>query len=945
MGQTEMKGKLNSRIRKRVIAYCLAGIMSVSLLAVPSVKADAAASKKSMNLVNTTNPTGSVTGGGVDHIYFGTYSQTTNNFDGRFRVLDSSKTNTGAKGMFLLSENALGEANGTGAGDIIFRPTGSKAYSGSNVQSWCTSFYNSTFSSIEKNAILATTKGDASYEGRSGVKSETAEGVLNGDKVFLPSYEEVYNSSYGFDSDASRKISFMKVDGTEMPVNWWTRSPYTANNNCLMVNTSGKATYKSVNNGLCVRPAFNLNTSNVIFTSAATGGKSSGSVGSNALSAVNSYSGTDWKLTLKDSNRSNFNASFVSVNNDVVTVNYSGASYGSNEYVSAIIVNSSGDIKYYGRIKQFSSSGSASGQITVNTSGKLANTDKFYVFSEQCNGDKKTDYASALKEISVVIPINISMTVNAAVSGNTIVVSWNSVSQAERYRLFRKTSGSDWQALTATNATTYTDKNLVSGTTYYYGVRCISSDGEYLNELEDGKGVYFNASQSVVPNYSLTYIDNTGVKITWSKIDGVAYYRLFRQGPGETSFKGISKLTGTEYTDKTVDFGKTYKYYVRCIDSNGSYVGSFNSSGQSITVPAALQADFSLENVNGGVKISWKSVSGAASYRIFRKGPGESTFTALSKVATTSYTDKKAEAGKTYYYYVRCIDANGKYVGTYNANGQSITVPETKKAEITLSNVETGVKISWQYVDGVASYRIFRKGPGETTFTGISKTTGNQYTDKNVAEGKTYYYYVRCIDANGKYIGTFDANGKSIDVPVKVRADFDLSITSDGVRICWNAVDGAASYRIFRKAEDEDTFKGIVKTSATEYIDKNVEGEKHYSYYVRCIDSNGKYIGAYEENGIMIMVPVLLKVDVFFENQDNGILVYWDAIDPSLTYRVFRKGPGESSFTGVKKTTGSEYLDKTVEKNKTYYYYVRCIGPDGKYIGTYDAKGKRIDYR
>lgn len=83
------------------------------------------------------------------------------------------------------------------------------------------------------------------------------------------------------------------------------------------------------------------------------------------------------------------------------SVAWTGATTGTNEYVSALIKNSSGAVTYYGRLKNLSGTTDASGEVAIDFSGKMKDGDKLYIFNEQYNGDYKTDYASALKEMTI----------------------------------------------------------------------------------------------------------------------------------------------------------------------------------------------------------------------------------------------------------------------------------------------------------------------------------------------------------------------------------------------------------------------------------------------------------------------------------------------------------------------------------------------------------------
>ena len=167
----------------------------------------------------------------------------------------------------------------------------------------------------------------------------------------------------------------------------------------------------SVVNDNGVRPAFNLNLNSVLFTSAAMGGKAASGIGS-GLTAVTDYDGNEWKLTLLDSDR-NFNASASTgavltkkygYSDWTVDITYSGANTGENEYVSAMLVDSSDNVLYYGRLRNIASNGDSNGNLTISVpSGLSAGAYSLHVFSEQDNGDYKTDYASAFQTVTLTV--------------------------------------------------------------------------------------------------------------------------------------------------------------------------------------------------------------------------------------------------------------------------------------------------------------------------------------------------------------------------------------------------------------------------------------------------------------------------------------------------------------------------------------------------------------
>ena len=329
---------------------------------------------------NTYNPN--------SYIYFGVNSKD-NNKPIKWRVLDANKANDGSTaGMFLLSE-------------YLFRKRSfgsNNTWQNSSVQQWCKDFASNqpNFSLAEKSAMLGVAKTDSggNYFNISwGESSLTAD-----DKMFFLSVRELadYVGNY---YQAPGLVATFEGGSSD---DWWLRSPGVGNTTSAgLVTIIGSVNIYSIKSSLAARPAFNLNSNNVLFTSTAVTGKYDNAIDS-SFTPVGTTNSADWKLTLKDSSRY-FNASVSTKKiraNESLTIDYSGAKTGDNEYVSAMIVDGNDDVLYYGRIAQNSESGTAT--ITIPSEMATGNY-KLKVFSEQYNGDYKTDYGSKFVNIDLKI--------------------------------------------------------------------------------------------------------------------------------------------------------------------------------------------------------------------------------------------------------------------------------------------------------------------------------------------------------------------------------------------------------------------------------------------------------------------------------------------------------------------------------------------------------------
>ena len=393
-------------MKKRLLSILLTLCMALSLL--PTV-AFAEGGAKAIQ-----SGTGSIhgydTSGGYSYIYYGTWR----NSPIKWRVLDT-KANTGeADALFLLTDECLYPLPGDlYACYIQFNLTnnnGRHLWKGSTLQDWfINTFYsgeNSAFTSAERALIPATTQASSVFSYKAPGAPSWDPGMrfqicgLEAEYVFAPSIQDVVNADYGFIDSASRIAgpSNSLGPGTRY---WlrsfepWDRLPFMVGENASLMGDWG-------DNPSAVRPAMNLTTTgnNILFISAAEGGKPSG-----GLTEIGKYAGNEWKLTLLDSSRSGFSVTTTSVSTTDhggdIQIEYSGAKTGTNEYVSAMILNAAGDPAYYGRSSAALTDENGTAELTIPALAEGTYTLK--VFNEQYNGDKMTDLASELKSIPLTV--------------------------------------------------------------------------------------------------------------------------------------------------------------------------------------------------------------------------------------------------------------------------------------------------------------------------------------------------------------------------------------------------------------------------------------------------------------------------------------------------------------------------------------------------------------
>ena len=834
-------------MKKRILSILLCLCMAACML--PTVAfAAGAENDKAIQLVNTNNPTGGISGynNSYDYIYMGSY----NGSPIKWRVLDT-KTNmenaTEGDGLFLLSDVLLG----TGiSGDVYFDNSGNirNAWQSSTAKTWCNNFYVSSFSNGEQGAVLATTKSDEAFtKGTGGISFTASENILNGDKVFFLSAEEAENSAYGFTDDNARIANYGNSAGV-----WWLRSPYDFPDYAGYAGVvfGDGPVYPYVVSGVwAARPAFNLNLNSVLFTSAAVGGKPNG-----GLTPIPEYTGSKWKLTLKDSNRS-FAVTEKTADaapDDTVTLHYTGATAGINEYISVILADNSG-AQYYGRVAQPTAE---NGTVEIKIPSGLAPGDyTLKVFSEQYNGDYNTDYASNFTDIALTVEkqadeqfslapgsryyfdlssMNIPGTANSTLPDSTLhYVPFTYAGTVDAYKLTSETATTEEYAqknkyphslfiadYVVTNTVSWDDLNtvgLIFGKDYAaggvgYTLRAPSVGSSYTGSDDSERGTPKSNEWDKILDKDDGYIKNWREMLSCGQDTTIRISASFRAVRGWhrsarfwTSYNTSYPTFGFRPVLEVPNPGSLGSDGLKVVtlDLNGGKLGGSSEAiqiivknGSKFTAPAS--DGLTRPDGNTGRYFMWLGSDGNL------YAPGES----VPEVVTT------LTAQWTVHQYTITYDLAG---GTVEGNSNTYTI-ETRA--FTLKNpIKSGYTFTGWSGTGL-------NGENNMTVTIPTGSTGNRiYTAhwRYNGSGHSYSYYT--IKATAGAGGSISPSG---NVSVREGRDQTFTITPDkgyavaNVKIDGKSIGAAKSY----------TFENVSRTHTIEVIFMKANGNPQTGVFV-----------------------------------------------------------------------------------------------------------------
>ena len=341
---------------------------------------------------------------------------------------------------------------------------------------------------------------------------------------------------------------------------WWTRSSNEVYGyGSWTIHPDGRSgSALNVDYDAAVRPAMELDLSSVLFISAAEHGKVA-----DLTTPIAEYAGDEWKLTLHDSDRDDFTAKTVLVNGSVLEVEYKNAKVGDNEYISAVIKDADGSISRYTRVVQLDGTTNGTrGRAAIDLTGIDMTGKTLCVFNEQFNGDHKTDYAGALREVKLTDEIDEQFT----------------LAPGGRYYFDLSAMGIPGTVNSTLDGGTKTDVTL-----HYVPFTYVGTVGAYSLKNEADTDTTSYEHSLFIANYNVTHF------VSWDALD--------KQG----------LIFGKTYSSGSID------YTMRAPSAGTAYNGHYGESG----IPANNEWDTILkksaqdseDNTTGYIKNWWPMAS------------------------------------------------------------------------------------------------------------------------------------------------------------------------------------------------------------------------------------------------------------------------------------------------------------------------------------------------
>ncbi|MBP7867452.1 MAG: fibronectin type III domain-containing protein [Acidobacteria bacterium] len=359
------------------------------------------------------------------------------------------------------------------------------------------------------------------------------------------------------------------------------------------------------------------------------------------------------------------------------------------------------------------------------------------------------------------------------------------------------------------------------------------------------------------------------------------------------------------------------------------------------------------------IQLGWSTATdtcqAVASYKLYAKGPGQSSYSVIYTGTALSYVYPVSPC-QSYKFYVTAVDTAGNESSVpdpeavaLTASPQNDTTPPSTPGyfQAYYINNENQVLMTWDPASdsgsGIDKYEIHKKTnpSGFFNFLVFQGSSSSGYTDTQSYPGNAIWYRIRAIDKCGNVSDWLEVevNTATDSTPPTVPTGLNGTPTTTTVSLTWNpstdSGSGLRAYRVYRNGSGSY----LAETAATNYVNSGLSPNTLYNYQVSAIDYAGN------ESAKCASVPVttlpsgptkpnpptnLNSSDV----QPTSLTLNWTASVPNgvtiANYRVYSHasldspdGSGTLVATVSGSTTSTAMMGLT--SGLTYYYTVKAV--------------------
>ena len=360
----------------------------------------------------------------------------------------------------------------------------------------------------------------------------------------------------------------------------------------------------------------------------------------------------------------------------------------------------------------------------------------------------------------------------------------------------------------------------------YQGIK--ASSGSVVKGTRDGIFVTFKFTD-------LQLADGSGLLDT-------SYIRQYNKASGSTTWQVNSEFSPDSNVQTTVTYsGCAIMLVLDCSRSLGSdfsrmqgYVVDFinkiarNTADFEVQAPTDLTAKLNYSGSKLGVELSWLASKHADSYIVYRSKSASGSYTKIAEnITSTRWKDPSPLSGMNYYKVVAVSAGLQSPQSNVASVNFLIEQPTNLSAKLAERNGKLVVDLAWSASQNAQNYLVYRSSSASGSYTKVSSTASNTWTDYSPLSGMNYYKVEAVGYGLGSGMTSYVFVNYKLSPPENLRAS--LSET-EGVVLSWKASLGAQSYTIYRSTSSSGTYKVVAEgVTSTRWADPSpLSGTAYY---------------------------------------------------------------------------------------------------------------------
>ena len=153
-----------------------------------------------------------------------------------------------------------------------------------------------------------------------------------------------------------------------------------------------------------------------------------------------------------------------------------------------------------------------------------------------------------------------------------------------------------------------------------------------------------------------------------------------------------------------------------------------------------------------------------------------------------------------------------------------------------------------------------------------------------------------------------------------------VNVASSGkIKVEWDAVTGAAKYKVYRGTSLSGKYTLQKTVTATSYVNTSAVAGKKYYYYVVAVNNKGVESKKSNKVSRVCDLPQPKITSITNVGKTGKIEVKWSKVAGAKSYKLYRSTSKNGTYTVLKTTTGTSYLNTNATPGKLYYYKVKAI--------------------